>query len=616
MDRSRYQQLRRLAVGGMGEVFLARQVAHEDVKRLVALKCIRPEFSHDPRFQELFRNELRVAAQLSHPNIVHVYDFGIEDDECFLALEYVAGDTLSQVLRKSREEQLNIPIDSILTILLDAAKGLHYAHELKDEAGTPLEIVHRDIAPQNIMVSHEGVAKILDFGIANARITNQDLDDGSIMGHLNYMAPEQIFDAPVDRRADIYAIGLIMWEMTVGRRLHSFDTPVQAMEAVRVETLPNHPELRRCPPGWEGVIRRAISPEPRARYTTALELQCDIEDVARSAGIGISNLSVVRLLTELFPHSAPMKAAALPKRKLTVLSVDDEEENTSLVRRCLRRNYVVETANGVTQAMEMLAESPYDIIISDERMPDGRGAELLTHVARISPETVRIMITAFPEADLMLEVINHGHIHRFLPKPFKCEDLASSVESAIKDVRGMSHANGHSDFRARRTSDPIEFAEPSDDELTLLERQARVGGRDDVALLAEDDQATRFEWGELQEECISELVPGKSLAVVHVSAKIHGEQISAVIDRLRNIGVIVSWQHRVADRVAFIVSGGSRALEFVEVSLHHALATELPARSSYGLAIARVKDPGRFVECADGADRLAHARLLEALPDV
>lgn len=594
----------------MGEVILARQVADEDVERLVALKCIRPELVHDQRFRELFRNELRVAARLSHPNIVHVYDFGIEDDECFLALEYVPGDTLHQVLRVAAQHGLILPIDATVAIALDVARGLHYAHELKDSAGVPLEIVHRDIAPQNIMVSHEGVAKILDFGIANARITNQDLNDGSIMGHLNYMAPEQIFDAPVDRRADLYALGLIMWEMTVGKRLHNFEGPMQAIEAVRVETLPNRPELRRCPPGWEGIIRRAISPEPRARYTTALELQCDIEDVARSAGIGVSNLSVVRLLTELFPNTAPMKAAPLPKRKLTVLTVDDEEEITNLVRRCLRRDYEVESANGVIQAMEMLAESPYDIIISDERMPDGRGAELLTHVAQISPETVRIMVTAFPEADLMLEVINHGHIHRFLAKPFNREELVAAVESATKDVRGMSAGDGHSAFRKRRSTstDAVMAASPREEEQTLWdETSASMTGA------ASEDENHEEIWMSLQDLCREDLAPGQALGVVHVSKTLDGPAMHTLYEELASMGFAITWQHRWHGSFAFLTTGGSRSQEMVEQSITAALQGYLPPGLSFGFAMCRLRDPERVVEAATGADQLAATRLREAV---
>lgn len=614
MTRSRYQQIRRLARGGMGEVILARQQGEQGVDRLVALKCIRQELSQEADFQRLFQNEMRVAARLSHPNVVHVYDFGIDDHECFLAMEYVAGKTLSRIIREARKQGIHIPIDAAIAVAIDAAKGLHYAHELTDENARHLEIVHRDVAPENIMISFGGVAKVLDFGIANARITDRGTKNESLMGHLNYMSPEQLTMGEVDRRADIYALGLILWDMTVGYRLHAFGNPLEAALMITKDSLPDEPALCRGPPGWEGIIRRAIASDRKYRYTTALELQRDIEYVAKSAGIGVSNLSCVRLLARLFPESSLVTPAPTLARRLTVLAVDDEGEMIHMMRRCLQRAYEVEFASDVETALKMLAASPFDIVIVDERMPGGRGTDILAQVAETSPDTVRIMVTGYADTDLMLEAINRAQVNRFLIKPFRAEELLDAVTSAARDLNLQAQGSLHSEFQKREPrAEQVEETKTAGD-LTFVDRNDSRRNTDEESINSSGRGAILLPWANLGRDCGSTLLAGDLLAVLFSSQQFGTQTLDDIVMMLDQSGVVVSWQHTVANCISLLFKGGAKRGEFIEASLNRALMHVLPAQASYGTALSPISSLDQWVQVGHETETLAKARLWEALP--
>lgn len=434
MLSGRYTPIRPLGSGGMGDVLLGRDEGDPGMSRRVALKRIRPELASDPRFREMFRREARVALRLSHPNIVHVYDVSAEGDELMLVMEYVEGRTLHDLLAASAARARPLPLDVVMALALDVARGLHYAHELRDEDGQPLHIVHRDLSPRNVLVSVDGDGKILDFGVAKATIAADDSEGVELKGKPGYLSPEQARLEPVDHRSDIYTLGILLWEMTTGRRLYPVHDALEALEVIGRRPIPGVSEGRAVPPGWEGVVRRALSADPAGRYQAARDLQLDIEEVARSAGHVLSNLSVVATLAELFPELAldldPGSDRGAARRR-TVLVVDDEPDMVEMMARTLRRAYTVETAGSVAEAMEALGRSPFDVVVSDERMPGRRGIELLQHVARESPRTVRIMITAYASTDVMLSAINHGHVHRFVPKPFRPGDLLAVVDEAL-----------------------------------------------------------------------------------------------------------------------------------------------------------------------------------------
>jgi serine/threonine protein kinase len=416
----------------MGDVFLAREHGADGVTRRVALKRIRPELSRDERFRELFRHEARVAIRLAHPNIVHVHEVGMAGDDLYLTMEYVEGRTLYDVLRQAAQAGVIVPIEVAMAVALDVARGLHYAHDLRGEDGRPLDIVHRDLSPRNILVSLDGAARILDFGVAKASIALDEREGLELKGKPGYLSPEQARLERVDRRSDIYTLGILLWEMTTGRRLFPASDALQTLALIGRQPIPSPAAIRPLPAGWEGVLRRALAADRDERYQTARALQLDVEEVARAAGHVVSNLPVVSLLAGLFPEVALDLEAEPPRaRRPTVLVVDDEPHMLELITRTLRRSVDVRTARSVAEALQALAAAPFDAVLTDERMPEQRGMELLAHVARESPRTARIMITAFADTELMLSAINRGHVDRFVVKPFQPADLASLVEDVL-----------------------------------------------------------------------------------------------------------------------------------------------------------------------------------------
>ena len=216
---AQFEIVRRLGAGGMAEVFLAKKRGAEGTFKVVVVKRILPAFTTSRRFRSMFIDEAQLATRLNHPNVVQVYEFSNEGDEGhILAMEYVEGCDLGQLMSAAKSKGRLVPPWAAAFIVAEAAKGLHYAHEKRDEGGAPLEIVHRDVSPQNVLLSLEGVVKIADFGIASARLTDQE--EGVLKGKFGYMSPEQARGEKVDRRGDLYALGVIFWEMLTGRALH------------------------------------------------------------------------------------------------------------------------------------------------------------------------------------------------------------------------------------------------------------------------------------------------------------------------------------------------------------------------------------------------------------
>ena len=204
----RYELLGPLAEGGMASVWIARQRGKHGFEKLVAIKTILPQYASDDRFRQMFLDEARIASRIEHFNVARIIDLGEEHEVLYLVMEYVDGDSLSKLRRTCTKAGVTIPPGVLLRILADACSGLHEAHELKDESGQLLDIVHRDISPHNILVSTKGVAKVIDFGIAKARDRMAgETNAGVLKGKIQYMAPEQALGRKVDRRADFWAVG-------------------------------------------------------------------------------------------------------------------------------------------------------------------------------------------------------------------------------------------------------------------------------------------------------------------------------------------------------------------------------------------------------------------------
>src|SRR5580692_968973 len=273
---AQFEVVRRLGAGGMAEVFLAKKRGAEGTYKILVLKRILPMHGGSRRFRSMFIEEAHLATRLNHPNVVQVYeleDFG--DEGLLLAMEYVEGCDLGRLMSTARARGTRIPPWVGAFIIAEAAKGLHYAHEKRDEAGQPLEIVHRDVSPQNILLSFEGTVKIADFGIASARLFAEE--QGVLKGKFGYMSPEQARGESLDRRSDLYALGVVLWEILAGRPIHGGLGGEALLDIVRSAIVePPTAYAPDVPRELEEIILKALSPQRNERYSTGRELAAAI----------------------------------------------------------------------------------------------------------------------------------------------------------------------------------------------------------------------------------------------------------------------------------------------------------------------------------------------------
>jgi serine/threonine-protein kinase len=264
-----YILLRRIARGGMAEVFLAQQRGLEGFDRRVAVKRILPHLADSPDFVKMFLGEAKLAAQLTHPNIVHIYEFGKVEHDYFIAMEFVDGVHAGQLFKLGESDRLSPTL--VARIGADAATALHYAHELKAPSGKPYGLVHRDVSPANIMVSYDGIVKLCDFGIAKAAALGDQLTNpGQVKGKYAYMSPEQTVAAPLDGRSDVFSLAIVMWELLTGRYIVQRGDAVEAMRAIRDGKLdPIEKVAPHVPPALAKAITWALQPKKEDRATAS-----------------------------------------------------------------------------------------------------------------------------------------------------------------------------------------------------------------------------------------------------------------------------------------------------------------------------------------------------------
>lgn len=303
----RYTLMRRFAVGGMAELYLAHQRGPEGFGKIVALKRILPHLAADPVFTRMFLDEARLAAGLDHPNIAQVLDFGESDGEYFLTMEYVHGRHLLDVLRA--QDGRPLPLVSALGIVGAVARALHHVHELRGPEGRPMGLVHRDVSPSNVLISYEGTVKLTDFGIAKAMELTSATRTGTFKGKLGYASPEQVRGEAIDRRSDVYALGILLYETTTGVRAFSGPNEFAVLgrvakgDFVRPEEIdPGYPlPLRR-------VIARALATDADDRYATAAAFADDLEELERALDLRATPTRVAAVMHESFGEAPPVAA--------------------------------------------------------------------------------------------------------------------------------------------------------------------------------------------------------------------------------------------------------------------------------------------------------------------
>ncbi|MDC0707493.1 serine/threonine protein kinase [Stigmatella sp. ncwal1] len=309
----RYSLLTRLAVGGMAEIWLARQVGPKGFEKFIVIKRILDGLGTEPEFVGMFLDEARLAAQLNHPNIVQIFDLGEESGAFYIAMEYLPGENLASVVRAGLRQGRPLPIPFAVRIIASAAEGLAYAHAKTGPDGALLGIVHRDVSPQNLLVTYDGVVKVLDFGIAKAATRESQTLVGQVKGKASYMSPEQARGLSLDARSDIFSLGVILFEMVTHSRLFKFAEPLVALQAVASEEpIPlaraRNPEV---PEALGHIIAQALARQPGQRYPTARHFQSALEEWLRGQNEATGSAELADYMSQVFGDRIQERARLL-----------------------------------------------------------------------------------------------------------------------------------------------------------------------------------------------------------------------------------------------------------------------------------------------------------------
>ncbi len=308
----RYLLLKKIATGGMAEIYLAKQSGLEGFEKVVVLKRILSHLAQDEEFVSMFLDEARIAAKLSHPNIVQIYDLGKADDTYYIAMEYVSGRNVQHLVAKQQERGETIPVEHVVRIVAGVCDGLFYAHSRKDYNGQQLNIVHRDISPQNVLVSLAGGVKVVDFGIAKASTQLAQTRAGVLKGKYAYMSPEQVKGAKIDHRSDIFAVGLVMYEMLTGQRAFERESSLKTLKAIVQEKPLNPRELNpEIPMDVVKLLSKALEKNPDKRYKTAQEMQLALEEYLETSPKKSNNVRLSRFMYDVFDDELSSKAGTL-----------------------------------------------------------------------------------------------------------------------------------------------------------------------------------------------------------------------------------------------------------------------------------------------------------------
>jgi serine/threonine-protein kinase len=448
----KYEIVGELGKGGMGVVYKGHDPV---IRRDVALKVIRKR-DLDPQeaehVLERFKREAQAAGNLSHPNIVAIYEYGEDEENAFIAMECVVGRSLRDHLVAGYRPELKVFPEILVQIL----EGLEFSHSRG--------VIHRDIKPGNVLISEMGIAKISDFGIARLEASHLTLM-GEVLGTPYYMAPEQFDGHTADERSDVYSAAVIVYEVLTGRR--PFEGQGAALMKKVLDTDPPLPSSLepRLAQEMDRVLLKALSKRPENRFRSARQfleallaafdnepLPASMSDTGEheitrpqvdetpsgTKRLTPNNLSALRKAITAAPTAPapqPEPKAAVPRapgvKRPRLLFVDDEERVTNALRAVFRDNYEVATAAGGEQALELVRRQPFHVIVSDQRMPGMLGVELLREAKTLQPNAVRILLTGYSDLAAIVGSVNDGEVYRFISKPWNQDDLQGTMAEAV-----------------------------------------------------------------------------------------------------------------------------------------------------------------------------------------
>jgi serine/threonine-protein kinase len=328
----RYTLLTPISTGGMGEIFLARLEGAHGFDKLCVIKKILPHLAQDPEFVERFVDEARILVKLSHGNIAQVLDMGVEEGAPYIALEFIDGKDLRRVIARMRERSLQLPLSFILYTMTRVLDALAYAHRKRGDDDRELNLVHRDVSPQNVLISYEGEVKVIDFGLAKSTLSASKTNPSIIMGKFRYMSPEQARHKQVDRRSDLYAVGLCLFELVAGKNPFDDVPPGELMSMVASPQVPLLHQLDPlCPFGLSEAVARALDPDPAKRFQTAEEFRAKLLSLLLEIDPAAGPETTARFMREAFAieHHAERKMLALVKEQAQALTPDEVTSTTT-----------------------------------------------------------------------------------------------------------------------------------------------------------------------------------------------------------------------------------------------------------------------------------------------
>jgi serine/threonine protein kinase len=340
---NRFQIIKRLGAGGMAEVFAAHRQASDGSRMPVVIKRPLPELAAHPEFLDMFLDEARIASAIQHPNVARVYELIREADTCMLVMELVDGKPLSSLMARAERRRQRLEARVSAHLVARAAEGLHHAHDLNDEQGKPMGIVHRDVSPQNVLVTFDGEVKVIDFGIARAMGRVTTTKTGTRKGKTGYMAPEQAKSGPIDRRVDVFALGILLWEMLCGRRLFVRPDEYRTMNALLIDPIERPSRIAAVAPELEEIVMKALDRDPAQRFQTADQLRAALD--AYVGGLGpLTRPELARAVRANFPDER------------TILPTSEEEPsgNAEIAPQVLSRATIAVASDVVQPRRQMV----------------------------------------------------------------------------------------------------------------------------------------------------------------------------------------------------------------------------------------------------------------------
>ncbi len=327
----KYFLVDKIAMGGMAEIFKAKTFGHGGFENLLVIKRILSHLSDNEQFVRMFMDEAKVSALLQHNNVVRIYDFGKLRENYFIAMECVEGKDVKLILRKLAERRKLLPREFAVYIAMEAAKGLDYAHKRTTLQGQALEIVHRDVSPSNILVSYHGEVKVADFGIVKAANCAEDTDAGMLKGKFEYMSPEQASGKDLDRRSDIFSLGIILHEMLTGRRLFKSDDEIRTLERIKAGDVDPPSTLNPSVPArLDEIVMRALAKDADDRYQDARELHADLLEFLYPASPDLTQQSLAHFMAELFADDMSQERNRLEQGTRLALAMHESQQTVDL----------------------------------------------------------------------------------------------------------------------------------------------------------------------------------------------------------------------------------------------------------------------------------------------